>query len=196
MNSTQKEFELKTVSVRLVEDAPIFSAQPLNSPEAVYNCIGDYLSTFDREVVAVVYCKTDGSAIACSIVSMGSLAEAMMHPREMFKAAFLSNAYSMVLVHNHPSGNLYPSKTDTLITDRMIQACNLMGVPLVDHIIVGGKNKEYFSFKEKHLMDNVVKLSLETDYMKLDFPNTKVAEKVEDGMEHNEPSDDVVVKRR
>jgi len=102
----------------------------------------------------------------------------------------------MLMVHNHPSGNLYPSKTDTLITDRMIQACNLMGIPLVDHIIVGGKNKEYFSFKEKQLMDNVIKLNLETDYMKLDFPNTKVAENVEDGAEHDEPSDNVVVKRR
>ena len=166
---------LKKISVRLVEDAPILSKEKLDCPEAVIRCIGDYIRDFDREVVCIGFLKADGTAIACSIVSMGSLVEATIHPREVFKAAFLANAHCMVMVHNHPSGNVHPSKTDTILTDRMIQACTLMGIPLVDHIIVGGDS--YFSFKEKHLMDDPPGLTLESDYEKLTFPETKVSER-------------------
>ncbi|MDD7283489.1 MAG: JAB domain-containing protein [Clostridium sp.] len=176
MEKMNQGYELKTVSVRLVEDAPIFSDHELNNPQAVYDCIGDYIASFDREVVCIAYLNTRGQPIACSIVSMGSLAEAMAHPRELFKAAFLSNANSMIMVHNHPSGNLYPSKTDTIITDRLLQVCSLVSIPLVDHIIVGGRNKEYFSFKEKMLLENEYKKDFETDYGKLQFPNMSVAE--------------------
>ena len=194
MEKMQKGFELKTVSVRLVEDAPIFSAHKLTNPEAVYDCIGEYIASFDREVVCIAYCNAGGEAIACSVVSMGSLAEAMAHPREIFKAAFLANAHSMIMVHNHPSGSLYPSKTDTIITDRLLQVCSLMGIPLVDHIIVGGKNREYFSFKEKSLMENEYKTNFETDYTKLHFPNVVVAEL---GKEDDEPNHaDEEIKRR
>ncbi|MFR4145022.1 MAG: JAB domain-containing protein [Mediterraneibacter gnavus] len=67
----------------------------------------------------------------------------------MFKSSILSNATSMILIHNHPSGNLEPSKWDTMLTDRMLKLGELIGIPVVDHIIVGGENKECFSFKRK-----------------------------------------------
>lgn len=176
-NKINRGFELKQLSVRLTEDTPIFSTHKIDGPEAVYDVIGEYLSTFDREVVAVIFIASDGTPIACSIASMGALNEAYVHPREIFKAAILANAQSIIMCHNHPSGSLYPSKTDTIITDRMIQAGEMIGIPLVDHIIVGGKNEKYFSFKEKECMNNNYKISLKSDYEELEFVGDRVAEK-------------------
>lgn len=79
----------------------------------------------------------------CAFASVGSLNEAMAHPRELFKSSILSNAASMMLIHCHPSGNVFPSKADTMMTDRMNKLCELMGIPLIDHIIVGGDNREF-----------------------------------------------------
>lgn len=80
-----------------------------------------------------------------------------------------------MLMHNHPSGNLTPSKHDTMMTDRMAKMCELMGIPLIDHVIVGGDNRQYFSFKEKKLME-MPKVFLETNYKSLDLSSGLVAE--------------------
>ena len=83
----------------------------------------------------------------------------------------------MILVHNHPSGSLTPSKQDTMITDRMLKLTDLMGITLHDHVIVGGDNSQYFSFNEKGLLEHP-KIYLSTDYKSLDFGKTAmVAEK-------------------
>jgi DNA repair protein RadC len=99
----------------------------------------------------------------------------MAHPREIFKASILSNAATIMLMHNHPSGNLTPSKQDTMMTDRMAKMCELMGIPLIDHVIVGGDNRQYFSFKEKKLLDTP-QIFLTTDYKSLDLSSGLVAE--------------------
>ena len=65
------------------------------------------------------------------------------------KAAILSNASNMMLLHNHPSWNLEPSKEDTMLTDRMNRVCELMGIPLTDHIIVGGDNTRFFLLSKR-----------------------------------------------
>ena len=65
------------------------------------------------------------------------------------KAAILSNASNMMLLHNHPSGNLEPSKEDTMLTDCMNRVCELMGIPLTDHIIVGGDNTRFFLLSKR-----------------------------------------------
>ncbi len=93
---------------------------------------------FDREVVCVVNLSSDLKPINVHFASVGSLNEAMAHPRELFKSSILSNAASMMLIHCHPSGNIFPSKADTMMTDRMNKLCELIGIPLLDHIIVGG----------------------------------------------------------
>ena len=129
----------------------------------------------DREVLCVINMKTDGTPINCHFASIGCLNESMAHPREIFKASILSNAATIMLMHNHPSGNLTPSKHDTMMTDRMAKMCELMGIPLIDHVIVGGDNRQYFSFKEKKLMDTP-KVFLETNYKSLDLSSGLVAE--------------------
>lgn len=170
------EFELDVVSVRLVKDAPIFSEHPFSNPSEVVAALGNYMCELDREVVCVINLRSDLKPINVHFASMGALNEAMAHPRELLKASILSNAASIMLVHCHPSGNLVPSKSDTMMTDRMNTICEMMGMPLVDHIIVGGDNREYFSFKEKGMM-KVPTISLAQDYRTLDMQSALVAEK-------------------
>ena len=168
-------FNLDVVSVRLVRDALLMSGHPIRKPEDAVLLLGKYLCEMDREVLCVINMKTDGIPINCHFASMGCLNEAMAHPREIFKASILSNAASMMLMHNHPSANLTPSKHDTMLTDRMAKMCELMGIPLLDHIIVGGNNCQYFSFKEKKLL-NTPQIFLSTDYKSLDLSSGLVAE--------------------
>lgn len=172
----KNEFKLDVVSIRLVKDAPVYSERPFNSPYEVVSVLGDSMCEMDREVVCVVNLKSDLTPINVHFASMGALNEAMAHPRELFKASILSNAASMIIVHCHPSGNLLPSKADTMLTDRMNKLCDLMGIILTDHVIVGADNREFFSFKEKGLMSNPL-IRLTNDYKLLDYPSPMIAER-------------------
>ena len=84
------------------------------------------------------------------MISKGSLTSSILHPREVLKAAILSNAASIVLVHNHPSGDPEPSNDDIEITGRIKKACDIFGISLLDHIIIGKNN--YYSFKNKGVL--------------------------------------------
>lgn len=173
----QKAFQLDVVSVRLVKDAPLFSDRKIATPQDAVSLLGEMLCEMDREVVCVINLKTDGTPINCNIASMGAISQAIAEPRELFKSAILSNAAQMILVHNHPSGTLEPSKDDTIMTDRILKLSGLLGIPLIDHVIVGGDNSRYFSFKEKKMLI-MPKISLTQDYHYLDFgQKTMVAEK-------------------
>lgn len=176
MKNIQETYELDVVSVRLVKDAPICSGIPISSPFQAVTLVAKELCEMDREVMCVINLKTNGIPINCSFVSMGCLDYALAHPREILKAGFLSNAASMIMVHNHPSGNLSPSKDDVRLTDRMMQVGTLAGIELLDHIIVGGDNSQYFSFREQRIMP-VHSVQYETDYTKLEFPTSIAAEK-------------------
>ena len=148
----EEAFKLDVVRVKLVKEAPLYSELPLQNPYEAAATIGELLCEMDREVVCVVNLQSDLKPINVTFASIGALNQALVHPREMLKASILSNAASIMLIHSHPSGNLLPSKEDTMITDRMNSVCGMVGIQLVDHLIVGGENKEFFSFKEKGLI--------------------------------------------
>lgn len=164
----QNPFQLDVVSVRLVRDAPVFSDTKITNPESAIAVVGEILCEMDREVVCIINLKSDGTPINCNFASMGAINQAIVEPREIFKSAVLSNAASMIMVHNHPSGNLEPSKEDTMITDRILKLASLIGIPLTDHVIVGGDNTRYFSFKAKELL-KAPKVSLIQNYHYLEF---------------------------
>lgn len=147
-------FKLDVVSVRLVKDIPLYSKVAIEKPEEAVSLIGETLCGMDREIVCVLNLGTDGRPINCNFATMGALNYSAAHPRELLKTSILSNAASMLLIHNHPSQSLSPSKEDVRVTDRMQKLCSLVGIPLMDHIIVGGDNREYFSFREKGVMKN------------------------------------------
>lgn len=170
--------KLEVVSVRLVRDAPLMSGHPVHSPEDAVQLIGEQICDLDREVVCILNMKADGTPINCTFASMGALDRSIAHPREMLKATILSNASSIMLLHNHPSQNLQPSEEDVLLTDRMIKLCDLLGVPLLDHIIVGGDNTEYFSFREKGILHRSnLQYDLKTDYRDIEFSVPLAAER-------------------
>jgi DNA repair protein RadC len=82
------------------------------------------------------------------MVSAGDLSSAIIHPREVLKAAVLANASSFILFHNHPSGDPSPSREDFLVTDRIWKAAEIVGIPLVDHVVLGSEGR-FVSLREQ-----------------------------------------------
>ena len=144
-------FKLDRVAVRLVAEPPLLSNEPLINAGKVVQVLGEEIKQYDREVIAIINMHTDSKPINMTIASMGELNSALANPRELLKASILSNAAGIVMLHNHPSGNLVPSTKDILITDKLKMVCDLINVELLDHIIVG-RGREYFSFQEKNIL--------------------------------------------
>ena len=167
-------YRLNQVAIRLVKMPPLLSDVPLTSPDATVKVMSDMLKDYDREILAVVNMQTDGRPINMNVVSMGALDQSIAHPREMLKSTILSNAAAIMLVHNHPSGKLIPSEEDILMTARMKKLCDLVGVRLLDHIIVG-PGKEYFSFFQKELIP-LSSLKLTNNLEDIELEGFRVAE--------------------
>ena len=170
------KYELDMVSIRLVKDAPILSERKINSPGAAVEVMREVLSDMDREIICIINLKTDGTPINAHIASMGAINQTLANPRELMKASILSNAAQIIMLHNHPSGDVIPSKEDTALTDKMLQLTELMGIELIDHLIVGGGSNNCFSFAEQCML-KTASIDYITDYHKLHFhkkTNTKV----------------------
>lgn len=165
---------LNQVAIRMVEMPPLFSEEPMNGPAAAVKVMADTFRDYDREVVAVVNLRADMRPININIASIGALDQSIAHPREILKSTILSNAAAIILVHNHPSGRLVPSVEDIGLTDRMNKICDLIGVKLVDHIIVGPGN-EFYSFQEKNQMP-LASLKLTKNLEDIEMEGFRVAE--------------------
>lgn len=153
--------KLEKVAVRLVKQPPLYSDVPMNNPEAAIRVMNEFLAEMDRELVCIVNLQADLKPINMNIVSAGALDEAIVHPREIMKSAILSNANSMMLIHNHPSGSVTPSEKDIQVTIQLQEVGSLMGIPVLDHIITG-RGQEYYSFKEKDILP-VPRISIPPD---------------------------------
>ena len=140
------------VSLKLVkENSVLYETRIIRSPYDAYKLIKNFLIDSDREKFVVACLDTKNQPVNISVVSIGSVNSAIVHPREVFKVAMLSNASKIICFHNHPSGNLKCSKEDENITNRLKECGEILGIELVDHIIVG-YNDKYFSFKENCMM--------------------------------------------
>jgi DNA repair protein RadC len=105
---------------------------------------------YDREHFMVLYLDRKGGLIVKEDISIGGLHSSIAHPREVFKTAVKRSAASIILVHNHPSGDPAPSREDIEITRRLIDAGHIMGIEILDHVIIGENN--HCSLKEKGLI--------------------------------------------
>ncbi len=143
----EKKHELKVVSIRLVDEPPLFSKIPVRSTQDAVQVMAKELQKYDRELFCILNLQTNGMVINMNVVSMGTLNTAVVSPREVFKTAILSNAASILLLHNHPSGACSPSKEDMRITERLIECGKLIDIPVVDHVITG-RDGLYYSFRE------------------------------------------------
>lgn len=100
----------------------------------------------DKEHLVALLLNTHCDVQGFSLISIGALHETVAYPREIFRAAVASSAYAIVLMHNHPSGDVQPSEADKVVTERCLACGHLLDVRLFDHIIVGGAST--YSFRE------------------------------------------------
>ncbi|MDO4518297.1 MAG: JAB domain-containing protein [Bacillota bacterium] len=150
-----KEHELEVVNVRLVRSQSLYSEERITSPTTAVNVIAEELCSYDREVFCVLNLNTQNKVINMNIVSMGTIEACQVHPREVFKTSILSNAAHIMAIHNHPSGSITPSRDDIETTKRLYDGGMLLGIPLLDHIIVGGDTGNYYSFRGSELMEEI-----------------------------------------
>lgn len=114
------------------------------------NLFNESLLESDREKLICIHLDSSHKVLAFEVVSVGSLNSSIVHPREVFKAAILLNAHSILIMHNHPSGDPTPSAEDVEITRKLKEVGDLLSIPLVDHVIVASTG--HCSFAEKGML--------------------------------------------
>ncbi len=128
----------------------------VGSPEQAASVLREEFRGLDREQFRVLLLNTKNALIKCCKVSEGSLNASIVEPRETFKEAFTNSAASIILAHNHPSGDPTPSSEDIAITKKLVKAGELLNIAVLDHIIIGqrmqGRAQDYVSLKELGLM--------------------------------------------
>ena len=147
------KYGIDYVRIRLELDRRVLSDYPIRTPEDAVMFLSEQMKDLDREVLAVVDLALDGRPVNMTMASVGTLKAAIAEPRELYKAAILCNADSILLAHNHPSGALEASSHDVDITNRMIECGRILGIPLVDHVIIAGYTGMYRSLREDCLCD-------------------------------------------
>lgn len=136
------------VSLKLVKESSLlYKERSVRSPEDGYKLMKLFLVDKDREHFIVASLDTKNQPVSVNVCHIGSLNASIVHPREVMKSAILSNAASIIVGHNHPSGKPEPSREDIDATKRLVEAGKIIGIDVIDHIIVG--NGAYTSLKEK-----------------------------------------------
>lgn len=139
---------INIVSIKMVKESSfLYQIRQILSPSDAYEMIKEQLEELDREQFIIACLNTKNEPTNISVVAVGTLNKAIVHPREVFKTAILSNAASIMAFHNHPSGNAEPSQQDLQLTTRLYEAGELLGIKLLDHLIIG--DGSFTSLKEK-----------------------------------------------
>jgi len=130
----------------LEKDIPLYT---VNNPQTLVKAIRASIQDKAKEHFKLVILNTRNRVTGIIPISVGTLNASLVHPREVFKEAIRGSAASVILVHNHPSDDLEPSEEDIKLTRRMVEAGNIMGIEVLDHIIITRKN--YLSLKSRGL---------------------------------------------
>ena len=117
-----------------------------NRPDIIFEYFKNKLDNENQENFYCVYLDCKKKIINSKLLFKGTVDRSLVHPREIFKEAYLLSASSIICIHNHPSGNINPSKEDIFLTKMLKEIGNLMGIEISDHIIIG--KEEYYSFFE------------------------------------------------
>jgi DNA repair protein RadC len=122
----------------------------INSPNDVKNLLMEEMRYLEKEHFKAILLNIKNHVISVEDISIGSLNTSIVHPREVFKTAIKRSSASLIIVHNHPSGDPTPSKEDIQVTKRLVDAGKIIGIEVLDHIIIG--NGIFISFKEKGII--------------------------------------------
>ena len=118
----------------------------LTSSNSIYNYMKYQLYNKKQEYFYCLYVNQRKELIERKLLFMGTLNRSVVHPREVFKNAYLCSASGIICVHNHPSGNVNPSREDIRLTNSLVELGQVNGIPIIDHIIIG--DNDYYSFYE------------------------------------------------
>jgi len=131
-------YKIRHIKLLAVSDGHITAvSKRINEPKDIAHIIKPLLWEADREHCLVIMLNGKNRITAINTVSIGTLTSSLVHPREVFKPAILTNAASIILAHDHPSGDPMPSEDDLNITCRLKAAGELLGISVLDHIIIG-----------------------------------------------------------
>jgi DNA repair protein RadC len=149
---SRSSMNIPVFRLSLVKDHSITykNSSPVYTPEGVYKVLQQYLQDTDREQFVVLFLDSRSAVIGINTVSIGTLTESLVHSREVFKGAILANAASIIVAHNHPSGEARPSEADIAVTSKLKEAGRILGIPVEDHVIIG--EKSFSSFRQEGLM--------------------------------------------
>jgi DNA repair protein RadC len=117
------------------------------SPKDVYTLMYPKMREQKKEKFITLCLDTKNQILKEEVVSIGSLNASIVHPREVFKSALLESSASVIMVHNHPSGDPSPSREDIMVTEKMVEGGKLLGIDVLDHIIIG--EGRYVSLKDE-----------------------------------------------
>lgn len=138
------------IARRILSQQKYLSDKKITSPQDIAEELIPVLRDEIKEQFIVVCLNKSNKIIRKEVISVGSLDSSVVHPREVFKVAVENNAASIILIHNHPSGNPEPSNEDISITKKLVEAGKIMGIPVFDHIIIAGNT--FTSFVERRLI--------------------------------------------
>ncbi len=158
-NRLKRSKFISVYRVSLVKDESIsFGHRKLNNSQEAQSLIQSLIKTQgqpDREQFCVILLNAKNAVMGLNIVSIGGLSSTSVHPREVLKPAIIANSAAMVLCHNHPSNDLEPSHNDLFITRRIVQASELMGITVHEHIIISMDDDRYFSFADHGIIAKI-----------------------------------------
>ena len=120
----------------------------IKSPMDAAAFLSQEMFGFEREHFEILLLNTKNVVFKTELISVGTVNASLVHPREVFNPAIRQRATSIILAHNHPSGDTTPSSNDIELTERLVQAGKLLGIEVLDHIVVSDCAEDYFSFKE------------------------------------------------
>jgi DNA repair protein RadC len=148
-----RPYRIPAYRVQLVRERALpWARAQLRSSTDVAALFRTYVGDTDREHFLVAMLDQKNKVIGLNTVSTGSLTASVVHPREVYKPAILSNAAAIICGHNHPSGDSAPSQEDRLLTRKLVLAGEALGIRVLDHVIVGDGTASYFSFADEGLL--------------------------------------------
>lgn len=122
----------------------------ITSPSIAANYVLSEMSSLEEEHFRIMTINTKKEINYVREISKGTINMTLVHPREVFKSAISDNAHSIILLHNHPTGDPRPSKEDINLTNNLVEASKIIDIEILDHIIIG--DNKYFSFLEENLL--------------------------------------------
>ena len=142
--------QVSIVRLQMVKESRhLYGMGAVSEPGEAARMVRPLFKGADRELLVVLSMDQRNKPVAAEVVAVGGLNQCVVDIRNLFKHAILANAAGIFLFHSHPSGEAVPSREDRAVTERASQAGEILGIPLVDHIILG--DGQYFSFREERL---------------------------------------------